>query len=121
MSIKQALRHKYSNEFMQAFAEEINSLKDTSTFVEFLGNPPDIPKDYLLSSKAIFSIVFNPDGTFKKFKARLVARGDMLKNILDSDTYAGTVRSDTLRLLLSLAAEHDLDLISHDVKTTRYE
>ena len=41
----------------------------------------------------------------------------MLKNILDSDTYAGTVRSDTLRLLLSLAAEHDLDLVSHDVKT----
>jgi hypothetical protein len=117
MSIKQALRHKYADEFMRAFAEEINSLNDMSTFVEFLGNPSDIPKGSLLSSKAIFSIVFNPDGSFKKFKARLVARGDMLKNILDSDTYAGTVRSDTLRLLLSLAAEHDMDLVSHDVKT----
>ena len=41
----------------------------------------------------------------------------MLKNILDPDTFAGTVRSDTLRLLLSLAAEHDMDLVSHDIKT----
>ena len=41
----------------------------------------------------------------------------MLKNILDPDTFAGTVRADTLRLILSLAAEHDLDLISHDIKT----
>ena len=116
MSIKQALRNKYASEFMTAFGEEINSLIDMKTFIEYLGNPSDIPKGSLLSAKAIFSIVFNPDGTFKKFKARLVARGDMLKNILDSDTYAGTVRSDTLRLLLSLAAEHDLDLVSHDVK-----
>ena len=62
-------------------------------------------------------MVYNPDDTFKKFKARLVARGDMLKNKLDPDTYAGTVRADTLRPLLSLAAEHDLDLVSHDIKT----
>ena len=41
----------------------------------------------------------------------------MLKNILDQDTYAGTVKTDTLRLLLSLAAKHDMDLISHDIKT----
>jgi hypothetical protein len=57
------------------------------------------------------------DGTFKKFKASLVARGDMLKNIFDPDTYAGTVRTDSIRILLSLAAEHDLDLVSHDIKT----
>ena len=29
----------------------------------------------------------------------------------------GTVRADRLRLLLSLAAEDDLDLVSHDIKT----
>ena len=62
-------------------------------------------------------MVYNADGTFKKFKARLVARGDMLKNIFDPDTYAGTVRADSIRLLLSIAAEHDLDLVSHDIKT----
>ena len=117
MSISQALRHPYADQFMAAFANEISLLKDMKTFVAYKGNPKDIPKGSLLSSKAIFTMVYNPDGTFKKFKACLVARGDMLKNILDSDTYAGTVRADTLRLLLSIAAEHDLDLVSHDIKT----
>jgi hypothetical protein len=77
----------------------------------------DIPKGALLSSKAIFSIVYNPDGTFKKFKARLVARGDQLKHILDPDTHAGTAHSESLRLFLSVAAILDYDLNTHDVKT----
>ena len=41
----------------------------------------------------------------------------MLKNILDPNTFAGTVRADILRLLLSLAAEYGLYLVSHDIKT----
>ena len=117
MSVAQALRHEHADAFMPEFAEEIAYLKTMQTFIEFIGKPSDIPKGSLLSSKAVFSIVYNPDGSFKKFKARLVARGDMLKNILDPDTFAGTVRSDTLRLLLSLAAEQDMDLVSHDIKT----
>ena len=117
MSINQALRHEYADSFMAAFAEEISSLKDMKTFITYIGDPKDIQKGSLLSSKAIFTMVCNPDGTFKKFKARLVARGDMLKNIIDPDTYAGTVSTNTLRLLLSLVAEHDMDLVSHDIKT----
>ena len=88
-----------------------------NTFVEFIGDPRTITKGSLLSSKAIFNMVYNPDGSFKKFKARLVARGDMLKNLHDPDTYAGTVHSDTLRLFFSVAASLDLDLVSHDIKT----
>jgi hypothetical protein len=117
MSIKQALAHPCAEEFIQAFAAEVQSLKDMKTFTEFLGDPGDIAKGSLLSSKAIFSIVYNPDGTFKKYKARLVARGDMLKNLLNPDTYAGTAHSDTLRLFFSVAATRDLDLVSHDIKT----
>ena len=55
-------------------------------------------------------MVYRPDGTYNKFKARLIARGVMLKTILDSDNYNGTVHTDTLRLL-SLAAEHDLAVV----------
>ena len=102
---------------MAAFAEEIASLKTMQTFIEYIDKPSDIPKGSLLSSKPIFSIVYNPDGSLKKFKACLIARGNMLKNILDPDTFAGTVRTDTLHLLLSLAAEHDMDRVSHDIKT----
>ena len=82
MSIASALRHPNANEFMAAFASEIASLTDMNTFITYLDNINLIPKGSLLSSKAIFNIVYNPDGTFKKFKARLVARGDQLKTYL---------------------------------------
>ena len=84
MSISQALKHKYADEFMGAFDEEISSVKTMKTFITYFGKPSDIPKGLLLSSKAIFSIIYNPDGTFKKFKARLEARGDMLKEYIRS-------------------------------------
>ena len=86
LSISQALRHPYANQFMAAFADKISLLKYLKSFVAYLGHPKDIPKGTLLSSEAIFTMVY-----VKKFKARLVASGDILKNILDSDTYAGTV------------------------------
>ena len=81
------------------------------------GDVSDIPKGLLLSSKVVFSIVYNPDGTFKKFKARLVARGEQLKHPFDPDTYVGTAHNETLRLFFSVAATLDYDLESHDVKT----
>ena len=106
------LRHPNAADFMAAFASEIASLQDMHTFIPCTDNVNLIPKGSLLSSKAIFNIVYNPDGTFQKLKARLVARGDQLKNIFDPGTYARTVSSPTLRLLLSLAAEEDMDFVS---------
>ena len=108
MSIASALRHPNAAEFMAAFASEIASLQDMHIFIPYTDNVNLIPKGSLLSSKAIFNIVYNPDGTFKKCKARSVARGDQLKNIFDPGTYAGTVSSPTLRLVLAVAAQDDV-------------
>ena len=70
----------------------------------------------LIDSKSIFDIVYNPDGTFKKVKARLVARDDQLHQ-LDPNNYAATVESETLRMLPAIVAELDFDYDSLDVKT----
>jgi hypothetical protein len=35
MSIAQALKHQHAEFFMEAFAEEISSLKEMKTFVEY--------------------------------------------------------------------------------------
>ena len=59
MSIASALRHP-----------------NTNIFIPYLDNINLIPKGSLLSSKVIFNVVYNPDGTSKKFKSRIVARGD---------------------------------------------
>ena len=116
LSVQQARQHKHAAGFMLALDEELRSLSNMSTFKEFLGDPASIPKGKLIHSKIIFDIVYNPDGTFKKFKARLVARGDQLQQD-DPNNYAGTVKSETMRILLAIVAEFDLDHDSLDVKT----
>ena len=118
MEYAQAMTHPEAPGLKAALLDELKLLShnEHNTWEEFLGEAKDIPKDRLISSKAIFSIVYNPDGTFKKYKARLVARGDMLKS-KSKDTYSGTVSSQATRLLLGIIAEHDLDLRSFDVKT----
>ena len=92
-----------------ALIDELKSLLPSNhiTWKEFFGNENDIPKGRLISSKSFFSIVYNPYGSFKKYKAR----GDMLKS---TDTYSGTVSSQATRLLLGIIAEHDLDLRPFD-------
>ncbi len=67
---------------MEAFATEVKSLKGISTFTEYLGDLKDTEQGSLLTSKAIVSIVYSLDGSFKKYKACLVARGDIFKNLL---------------------------------------
>jgi len=116
LSVEQAQVHQYSHEFMTALDEEVSSLWGMSTWKAFGDDPKSIPPGRLIGSKIIFDIVYNPDGTFKKFKARLVARGDQLKSN-DTNNFAGTIKSETMRILLAVVAEHDLDHDSLDVKT----
>ncbi|GJZ05278.1 zinc finger, CCHC-type containing protein [Tanacetum coccineum] len=58
------------------------------------------------------------DGTVDKFKARLVIQGFRQKEGIDYlDTYAPVARITTIRLLLALAAIHNLVIHQMDVKT----
>ena len=58
-----------------------------------------------------------PDGTVK-LKSRLVAQGFTQRPGIDFDeTYSPTVRMDSLRTLLALAAHHDWDIHHMDVRS----
>ncbi|GKB97451.1 zinc finger, CCHC-type containing protein [Tanacetum coccineum] len=58
------------------------------------------------------------DGIIDKFKARLVIQGFRQKEGIDYfDTYAPVARITTIRLLLALAAIHNLVIHQMDVKT----
>ncbi|GJV58943.1 zinc finger, CCHC-type containing protein [Tanacetum coccineum] len=58
------------------------------------------------------------DGTIDKFKARLVIQGFRQKEGIDYfNTYAPVARITTIRLLLALAAIHNLVIHQMDVKT----
>ncbi|GJY95473.1 zinc finger, CCHC-type containing protein [Tanacetum coccineum] len=59
------------------------------------------------------------DGTIDKFKARLVIQGFRQKEEINYfDTYTPVARITTIRLLLALAAIHNLVIHQMDIKTT---
>ena len=74
MEYAQAMAHPEAPGLKAALVDELKSLSpnEHNTWEAFLGKKKDIPKDRVISSKAIFSIVYNPDGTFKKYKLTLL-------------------------------------------------
>ncbi|GJR34522.1 zinc finger, CCHC-type containing protein [Tanacetum coccineum] len=80
---------------------------------------PDLPPSCKpLGCKWIFKKKKKVDGTIDKFKAQLVIQGFRQKERIDYfDTYAPVARISTIRLLISLAATHNLVIHQMDVKT----
>ena len=61
----------------------------------------------------VYTYKFNPDGKFKKCKARLVARGDQQKTT-KQETYAATLAARSFRILMAIAARFGLELVQYD-------
>ncbi|GJW50379.1 zinc finger, CCHC-type containing protein [Tanacetum coccineum] len=94
----------------EAIDDEIGSIMENKTWVL-----SDLPP----GCKWIFKRKMKVDGTIDKFKARLVIQGFRQKKGIDYfDTYAPVARITTIRLLLALAAIHNLVIHQTDVKTT---
>nr|GEU61841.1 zinc finger, CCHC-type [Tanacetum cinerariifolium] len=71
-----------------------------------------------LRCKWIIKRKMKVDGSIDKYKARLVIQGFRQNEGIDFfDTYAPVARISTIRLLLALAAIHDLVIHQMDVKT----
>ena len=91
---------------------EIKALIGNKTWKEVV--PP--PKTNIVTCKRVFKVNTNLDGSLEKFKARLVARGFTQKYGIDyKDTFAPTVRSDTLRAVLAKVAMENLECHQVDV------
>jgi hypothetical protein len=71
----------------------------------------------LVDCKWVFDIKLTVDGGVERYKARLVARGFTQVKGEDYDqTFAPTVRMDTLRLFLAMVAKEDLECYQFDIK-----
>lgn len=110
---KEAISDKnYSEEWKLAIEEEVKSLVQNGTWEEFI-----LPKgSNLVSTKWVFTIK-TKNSRVERFKARLVARG--FSQVLGKDyneTFAPTVRMDTLRLFLAIVAKEDLECSHFDIK-----
>nr|GEZ70605.1 zinc finger, CCHC-type [Tanacetum cinerariifolium] len=99
----------------EAVDDEIGSIMENNTWVL-----SDLPHGWKpLGCKLIFKRKMKVDETIDKFKARLVIQGFRQKEGIDYfDTYAPIARITTIRLLLALAAIHNLVIHQMDVKTS---
>nr|GEU32732.1 zinc finger, CCHC-type [Tanacetum cinerariifolium] len=99
----------------EAIDDEIDSIMENNTWVLFDLPPGCKP----LGCKWIFKRKMKVDRTIDKFKAQLVIQGFRQKEGIDYfDTYAPVARITTIRLLLALAAIHNLVIHQMDVKTS---
>ena len=64
----------------------------------------------------MFKVKYYSDGSFNKFKARLVARGfSQVQGVDFEQTFAPTVKFDSLRLFLAIVAVRNIECYQMDV------
>lgn len=113
MTIEEALKAEDSERWRQAIKSELDSLMENRTWTLV-----PRPRDNVISNRWIFKQKLKKDGEVDKYKARLVAKGYSQKPGIDySETYSPVVKFSTVRMLLSIAAAHNLEIFQFDVKT----
>ena len=94
----EAMRSEYKEEFIAAANKEIRELEQHNTWKEV---PIDSVTESIIPNTWVFTIKRRPDGSIKKFKARLCLRGDLQKGQFES--YAPVTTFSSLRILLITA------------------
>ena len=113
-SFKEAMQRDDSAQWKVATDSEINSLKKNNTWT--LVNLP--PGKTTIGSKWVMKTKRNADGSTNKYKARLVAKGFSQKQGIDYDeVFAPVVKYSSLRALLAIANQYDLEVHQMDVKS----
>ncbi|KAD5507850.1 hypothetical protein E3N88_15553 [Mikania micrantha] len=112
-TFSEAMNSRDTNFWKEAVQDEIDSIMHNKTW-KLTDLPPGCKP---LGSKWIFKKKMKVDGSIDKYKARLVIQGFRQKEGIDFfDTYAPVARISTIRLLLALAAIHNLIIHQMDVK-----
>ncbi len=97
-----------------AIADEYNSLIQNNTWTLTLLPTGRVP----IKSRWLFKVKTGAPGSTPRYKARLVAKGYSQRSGIDyGETYAPVAKHDTLRVVLSIVAAFDLEMIQLDIKT----
>jgi hypothetical protein len=102
--------------YVSALHKELSNLHHMHTFSP-VSSTESVPKYKIGHSKLIFNKKFNADGSFNKYKCRLVFLGDRWIDYYNNKTYAGTVMSESINLLFSIVAERNMEFIVADCRT----
>jgi len=103
-----------SKQWKIAAEEEIKSLMDNKSWN--LLKLPDNRK--AIGCKWVFKLKRDTDGKINRYKARLVAKGFSQKEDIDyNETFAPVAKYSSIRIILSIAATMNMNIIQLDVKT----
>ena len=98
----------------KAINDEVESILQNHTW-ELVDLPPSSKP---LGYKWIFKKKMKAYGPIDKYKARLIIKGYNKKEGLDYfDTYSPVTRMSSIRMLIAIAAIHNLEIHQMDVKT----
>ena len=109
---KEALQSPHAGEWKTAMQKEFNEIsKDTWILV-----PP--PSQKPIKNKWVYATKTDADNNINRRKARLVAKGFSQREGIDfNETFAPVAKYQTLRFMLSLAADEHMELLQLDVKS----
>lgn len=108
-SYKAAMKSKDAASWKLACDTEYSALLNNSTW----DLVPRLPSMTIINCKWLFDLKMSNSSppTIERYRARLVARGDsQTKGINFNEVYAPVVRFTSLRILLHIAALHDLEI-----------
>lgn len=110
-SVQEALSSPQAEHWRKAMDQEYYSLMKNNTW-----SLVDLPTNKrALPSKWVFKTKTNEAGQVVRFKARLVIKGFAQRKGIDyEEIYSPVVRYATIRLLVSLAAKHNMDIEQMD-------
>ena len=103
-SLQQARKSPNADKWIAATHEELSSLEANNTWT--IVNKHDIPREHrILQSKFIFKTKLDQDGGVARYKARLVALGNLQREGIDyNEVYAPVAHLTTLRVFFAMAA-----------------
>ena len=111
----EAINSINAEQWQAAAKDEMSSLVKAQVFHLV---PRAIAQGRVVTSKWVFKVKRQSDGSIERYKARLVARGFSQQPGIDyNETFAPVAKFQSIRLILALASMHDLELHQMDVKT----
>jgi hypothetical protein len=111
------LTHPESFGHLKSLDTELSALRNTDNlFVPEDMNIKDIPPSAILQFIPIWQKKY-VGLNFDKFKCRMILLGNKWKNLYHEETYSGMTGMDTMKLVLSLAATRQMDMVHLDIPT----
>jgi hypothetical protein len=105
----EAMSSEYKSQFLEAAHAEIESLMQEGTWFEDLRTNAT---KRIIPCQWVFRIKRSPDGEIKKFKARIVVRGDLQD--YSGETYSPVVSWSAVRLALVMCLKLNWNMICID-------